>query len=182
MWQRLRPCFFVPHARLGWLLVVIGVITWQLFGRHADWKSLHFLGVATHQVDGVVVSITPTGYTVGDELHGTPIYAVRFTYKDLGNVRHRAISWSEKQTGPPGTKVQIEIAESDSSIARISGYRSGMLPLWAGLVLLFPIFGALCISKVFFAMTDDSPSDGESTDPLDCKSGQQTNAGTHAAV
>ncbi len=158
MGQRLTRCFTVPHARLGWVLVIIGLFAWYLFGRHADWNSLAFQFAQTLQTDGVVVSSAATDYTLGDEFHGSPIYAVRFSFTDAGGIQRWATSWTEESTGPPDSKVWIEFVESDPGNARIRNQRSGMLPLWVGSVLLFPIFGTSCILKVLLGQTSAKPS------------------------
>ncbi len=164
MWHTLKRCFSAPHARLGWLMVFIGAIAWQFFGRHADWKSLRFLAATCQQTDGVVISTTPSGYTIGDEIGGNRIYSVRFRFKDPGGVQRRDVSWSEQKPGRPGTKIQVEFITADPIVARIVDLRSGMLPLWAGVVLCFPLFGVVCRVTTILGSPEVTLANGNKVD------------------
>jgi hypothetical protein len=149
MWQRLNHCFSMPHARLGWILILIGLPAWFLFGQHADWNSVRFHFSSTRQTNGVVIKATPSGYTSGDGFPGDPISSVRFSFKDPNGILRRATSWTENRTQPRGSVVKVEFIESDPSVARIRSHRSGMLPLWAASAILFLLYGVGCILKAF---------------------------------
>ena len=144
---KLHRCFTVPHARLGWLLLLIGAITWQMLGRHADWQSLRFFQKQLNQANGIVLDVIATGFTIGDETNGAPIVSVRFEFADPAGIQWRGRSWTERPAAKHGEQVTVEFVASQPGINRIVGFRSGALPLWAGAVLLFPIFGVICILK-----------------------------------
>lgn len=141
----LHRCFTVPHARLGWILLIIGAFSWQMFGRHADWSSLLFVRHSLAQANGVVRDVNRTGYTVGDEFNGAPICSVHYEFSDGAGRFWKGRSWTERQVPRVGEQVVVEFAISHPQISRIKNLRSGPLPLWAGTVLLFPIFGINCI-------------------------------------
>lgn len=145
MWQRLIRCVTVPSARLGWILIVIGLPAWFLFGRHADWNSLRFYFSTTRQADGVVLSSKDTGFTIGNDFQGHRIHGVRFSFADSTGCLRQATSWTELPVLPRGAMVQVEYVESAPDLARIRSYRSGPLPLWAAATILFPLFGIACI-------------------------------------
>ena len=145
--NKLHRCFTVPHARLGWLLLLIGAITWQMFGRHADWQSLLFFQKQLNQANGIVLDVSETGYTIGDETNGAPIVSVRFEFADPTGLQWQGRSWTESPAPKPGEQVTVEFVASRPGINRIEGFRSGALPLWAGAVLLFSIFGVIFILK-----------------------------------
>lgn len=134
-----------PHAYLGWLLVVIGLIGWQVFGRHADWVSLFTFRGPLEQVRGVVIGVNPSGFTVGGEFQSDPIHAVRFSFEDSQGIRRQGVSWTDHPPPQRGDPVPVQFVESEPDSARIVGFRSGPLPLWVGAVLLFPAHGLICL-------------------------------------
>ncbi len=141
----------MPQARLGWLLLVIGGIAWQMFGQYADWSSFLFRREQLAQVNGIVVDATRTGFTLGDETNGASIHSVRFEFADPAGVKRKGTSWTEGRSPKRGEKVTVEYVASQPDVNRIVNFRSGPLPLWAGAVLLFPIFGVICILKAVFS-------------------------------
>lgn len=152
--QTLKRCFSVPHARLGWMLILFGVPAWFLFGRYADWKSLAFRFGTTRQTDGVITRSSKTHFTIGDGSEGHKIHSVLFAFTDHDGIQRRARSWTEDALGPAGTPVRVEYIESDPTLTRICNCRSGALPLWAGTVVLFPLFGFSCILKAIYRRPD----------------------------
>jgi hypothetical protein len=171
--NKLHRCYTVPHARLGWLLLLIGAITWQLFGRHADWPSLLFFQKQLTQANGIVLDVTGTGFTIGDETKGAPIVSVRFEFTDPAGLQRRGRSWTESPAPKRGEQVKVEFVASQPGVNRIVDFRSGVLPLWAGSVLLFPIFGAICILKaVLFGsnqLVDCSETSQHGSKPSDAR-------------
>ena len=145
---RLKNCFSDPQALRGWFCVFVGVVAWLLFGRHADWRSVQFVLSSTTQTDGVLTLAERTGYTTGSREIGRPIFACRFRFDDADGVRHRNVSWSEQEPGRTGTKVLVEYVDTNPQVSRIAGHRSGMLPLWAGAVILFLVYGGGCVLRV----------------------------------
>lgn len=158
---KLHRCVTVPQARLGWLLLVIGGIAWQMFGQYADWSSFLFLRKQLAQADGIVVDADRTGFTLGDETNGAPIHAVRFEFDDPAGIKRKGTSWTEGRSPKLGEEVTVKYITLQPEINRIVNFRSGPLPLWAGAVLLFPLFGFICILKAVF-----------------CRSGQLANSYT----
>jgi hypothetical protein len=63
----LTRCFSIPQARLGWLLILVGVFVWLGFGCHADWSSLRFYTATLKRTEGVIESVAPTGFFAGSE-------------------------------------------------------------------------------------------------------------------
>lgn len=147
---KLHRCVTTPQARLGWLLLVIGGIGWQMFGQYADWTSFLFLREQLAQADGIVVDAHPTGFTLGDETSGAPIHSVRFEFDDPAGIKREGTSWTEGRSPKHGEQVTVEYITSQPEVNRIADFRSGPLPLWAATVLLFPVFGVICILKAVF--------------------------------
>ncbi len=85
----------MPDARLGWLLLVIGAITWPMFGQRADWSSLLFLRTQLAQANGIVRDASRTGLTSGDETNGAPIHSVHFEFADSAGRQWKGTSWTE---------------------------------------------------------------------------------------
>jgi len=169
---KLHRCFTIPHARLGWVLLFIGAITWQMFGRHADWQSLLFFQKQLNQANGIVLDVSGTGFTIGDKTNGAPIVSVRFKFADPAGLQFRGRSWTESPAPKRGEQVTVEFVASQPGINRIVGFRSGALSLWAGAVLLFPIYGVICILKaVLFGgnqsvdCSEPSQNSSEQSDP-----------------
>lgn len=171
--NKLHRCFTVPHARLGWLLLLVGAITWQMFGRHADWPSLLFFQKQLTQANGIVLDVSGTGFTIGDETNGASILSVRFEFADPAGLQWRGRSWTERTAPKRGEQVTVEFVASQPGINRIVDCRSGALPLWAGAVLLFPIFGFICILKaVLFGgnrLVDCSEKSQNGSEPSDAR-------------
>lgn len=157
---KLHRCFTVPHARLGWLLLLIGALTWQMFGRHADWASLRFLQQPLTRAKGSVLETISTRFTFGDETHGTPIGSVRFEFADHAGLKWQGRSWTESPAPKRGEQVTVEYVSSRPGINRIVDFRSGPLPLWAGAVMLFPVLGVICLIKAVLFNGDRWSSDG----------------------
>ncbi len=153
---RLHRCITVPHARLGWLLLGIGAIAWLMFGQHADWTSLLFLRQQLTQTNGIANDVTRTGFTIGDEINGTPIHSVRFEFSDpTTGIKWNGRSWTEGRPPKRGERVTVEFVTTQPRINRIVNFRSAPLPLWVGAVLLFPIIGVICILRaVLFGATE----------------------------
>lgn len=118
-----------------------------MFGRHADWQSLLFFQKQLNQANGIVLDVSETGFTIGDETKGAPIVAVRFEFADPAGLQWRGRSWTESPAPKRREQVTVEFVASQPGINRIVGFRSAALPLWAGAVLLFPIIGVICILK-----------------------------------
>jgi hypothetical protein len=118
-----------------------------MFGRHADWQSLLFFQKQLTQANGTVLDVSGTGFTIGDETNGAPIRSVRFEFTDPAGLQWRGRSWTESPAPRRGEQVTVEFVASQPRVNRIVDFRSGALPLWAGAVLLFPIFGVICILK-----------------------------------
>lgn len=153
---RLKNCFSDPQALRGWFCIFVGLVAWFLFGRHADWRTLQFVLSTNTQTDGVLTSSEPTGYTTGSGDFGRPIYAWRFRFEDRDGVKHRSVSWSEQKSGRAGLKVLVEYVDADPRVSRIVGHRSGKLPLWAGAVILFLLYGGGCVLRVAIGKTSSS--------------------------
>jgi len=154
--MKLSRCITVPRARLGWLLLCIGGFTWFAFGRHADWYSLRFLQQELVQTNGVVISVSDSGFTSGSDFQQSPIRAVRFQFNDSNRVQRQGQSWAEDLIPKMGTLVQIEFVKSRPEVNRIKDCRSGTLPLWAGGVLIFPLFGIVFILKEICCPSSES--------------------------
>ena len=152
LWHGFNRCISEPRARLGWILVVIGLIAWQMFGRHANWPGLIYFRGPLERTDGVVVKSVSSGFSIGDE-PGVPIREVRFTFLDRGGVEREGTSWSEGVSPRAGDQVQIEFVARDPSWARIVGWRSRPLPCWVVTVVLFPLLGAWCILRAFLGFS-----------------------------
>ncbi|MEL6106278.1 MAG: hypothetical protein AAFU85_09580 [Planctomycetota bacterium] len=139
-----------PQAVLGWLLLLLGVFAWLVFGRHADWTSLRFWRQPLRQANGIVTGVRDAGLTIGDGDQGNPIMAVRFRFPLPGGVEQNGVSWTEHAIPDAGDQVRVEFVTAQPSLCRIVGFRSGPLPLWAGLVLFFPITGVYYILRPIF--------------------------------
>lgn len=137
--------FSVPKARLGWIMIFVGVFAWFVFGRNADWKSIRFFRSQIQLANGVVTSASTTGYTMGSKTSGTDIHEVRFTFDGPDNLKSAGSSWTDYTPPKRGEKIQVEYVTSNPDIARIVNMRSGLLPLWAAGVLGFPLFGIYLI-------------------------------------
>lgn len=157
LWHRMTRCFFEPHARLGWMLVGIGLFAWSVFGRHADWPALVHFRAPLQRTHGTVVKRVSSGFTVGDT-PGVPIHAVQFTFVDPGGAPRNGTSWSDHASLRPGDQVDVEFVVRDPNRARIVGWRSRPLPVWAGAVVLFPLFGVSCLVKVIRGRVPQSAS------------------------
>ena len=144
-WNCLRRGLTAPHARLGWQLLVIGGIAWQMFGRHADWSSVLFLRQPLTQAKGRVLDVTRSGLTIGGDNDGRPVRSVRFEFADPAGKRWTGRSWTDRPAPERGTWVPVEFLASRPEVSRIVGFRSGPFPLWAGGVLVFPLFGVICL-------------------------------------
>ena len=139
--------YSVPRARLGWLFLFVGVFAWFIFGRNADWKSINFYRSQLQQTNGFVTSTSTTGFTSGDGMDGSNVYEVRFTFDGPDNRKIAGTSWTDDTPPKRGAKIQVEYTTSIPVTARIVNMRSGVLPLWTGAVLVFPIFGVYCIVR-----------------------------------
>lgn len=142
-----------------------------MFGRHADWQSLLFFHRQLNQANGIVFDVSRTGFTIGDETNGVPIVSVQFEFADPAGSQWRGRSWTESPAPKRGEQVTVEFVASQPGINRIVDFRSGALPLWAGAVLLFPIFGVICILKaVLFGgnqLVDCSETSQNGSEPSD---------------
>ena len=142
---KLSRSYTVPRARLGWLLICVGSMAWLIFGRNADWATLRFFQQTLRQTNGLVVVVSNSRFTSGSDFDQSPIRVIRFSFTDhLGNKRS-AESWADSTSLKRDAQVRIEYVETRPEICRILGYRAAPLPLWAGLVLLFPLFGTYLI-------------------------------------
>ena len=154
----LSRLFSVPKARLGWIFIIVGTFAWFLFGRNADWKSINFYRAELRQSNGIVTSVSETGFTSGSEMSPNNIYEVRFTFDGPDKHEKSGTSWTDHTPPKRGAKIQVEYNSSNPDIARIKNMRSGLLPLWASATLAFPFFGIYCLVIAIFIGHD---SDGE---------------------
>ena len=151
---KLSRSYTVPRARLGWLLVCVGIITWLIFGRNADWASLRFLQRKLNQTNGVVTNVSDSGFTSGSEFSQSPTRLVQFDFVDHDGTKRSARSWTDSTSLRRDDQVRIEYAQSSPEICRIMNYRSAPLPLWCGLVLSFPLLGLYFIIGAVCSASD----------------------------
>lgn len=128
----------------------MGAISWQLFGKHADWCSLYFLHQPLQEAEGVVAKVIPSHFTFGDDGNGRSIRTVHYQFKEHTGVGRTGTSWTEQSSPKTGDKVRIEYLSARPVVSRIVNLRSAPLPLWVGAVICFPLAGLACILRAGF--------------------------------
>jgi hypothetical protein len=154
IWNKTKRCVTVPYARLGWLLIVLGIVLWQVFGRYADWSSVLSFWGPLQRTNGVVIATNQGGFAIGDGSPLNPIHEVRFTFNGLDGVQHQGVSWTDSSPPRGGDAIDVEFVASEPDTARIVNFRSGPLPLWIGLVSSLPIYGVWCILHAVFTRAE----------------------------
>lgn len=139
---RLRATCAGLLATIGWSVVAFGSLFCWVFLTQADWSQPAYWGARLEHAPARVEPGVETRCSVNEQT----IYAFRFTatLPEGGEIHGTSYgTWCRHGSGAEAGLARAEWPEGRPELARLTGLRRAIFPIWIAFVLCFPAIGLL---------------------------------------
>lgn len=138
--------FLSFNTLFGFIFFCFGLFFTVVFYSSYNRESFILNWQNTISVEGIILHVNKTRFSIGDETSATSVYEYNYQYFVNGTT-YLGKDFSTGMQHSIGNKVKVAVQPYDFGISRINGMRKSPFGLSALNTILFPIFGLILMVR-----------------------------------